>query len=114
MRRLLVVLSALPRVRVWRQNVGKVERAGGGFFSSGLPKGAADIGGIVDVGRPGAPVGVVLQVETKGEGGETTPEQEAFATMIRSLGGIYLRPNAKDGIEAAAAQVMLAIEARRR
>jgi len=107
MRELLLQLPKLPGVRAWRQNVGTVERKAGGFFHSGLPKGAADIGGIV------APGGWILQIETKAEGGRLSLEQEAFARMISEYGGIYLQVNAEDGVEAAVERVRLQIGIRR-
>lgn len=104
---LLSALSGLPGVRVWRQNVGTVKLGDGRFFHAGPPRGAADIAGIV------APGGWFLAIETKGSHTRTTPEQIAYAEMIGAAGGIYLRLNAKDGIEEAITAVRVVIEGRR-
>lgn len=104
---LLSALSGLPGVRVWRQNVGTVKLGDGRFFHAGPPRGAADIAGIV------APGGWFLAIETKGSHTRTTREQIAYAEMIGAAGGIYLRLNAKDGLEEAIAAVRVVIEGRR-
>jgi hypothetical protein len=79
----LVALSRADAVRVWRQNAGDVVAARGGVVK-GMPKGAADVGGIV-LGR-----GWLLQVEFKMPGRKRTEQQERWADMIEASGGVYV------------------------
>jgi hypothetical protein len=90
MRALMLGISRIPGVRVWRQQVGTVAIAGsdadGGekrFFHAGVPKGAADLSGIVLGGRR-------LEIEVKGPKGRRTIEQQHWAEFIRAYGGIYI------------------------
>lgn len=80
-RRLLVALSLLPGVRVWRQNAGKVRTVQGHWYQ-GLPDGAADIGGI-------GPGGIMLQIECKTSSGTMRQAQLAWRQMIDRHGGVY-------------------------
>lgn len=89
-RELLVAFSKMqPRVRVWRQNVGRFEladpvtgRSTGRFFNAGPEAGAADISGIV-VGH-----GWRLEVEVKMDT-DRSPEQVSWAEFIAASGGVY-------------------------
>ena len=107
--KVLLALSKMPGLKVWRQNVGTVQTAAGHYFHAGPPRGAADIGGIV------GPEGWALQIECKGEdtekheSEETLRAQERWATMIRALGGIYLKVHAEEGVEKAIRRVESAI-----
>lgn len=89
MKRLLVALSALPGVRVHRQNAGKLvvvdPKTGARRAFQAAPPGAADISGIV------APTGMRLEVETKAARGRVRAAQDRWAAMIREMGGVYVR-----------------------
>lgn len=100
-------IQEIGGVRVWRQNVGCVEKKTGGFFHAGPPAGASDLAGIV------APGGWFLAIETKGSHTRTDAEQLAYAEMISAAGGIYLRLNAKDGVEEAMIAIRAVIAGRR-
>lgn len=82
-------------VRLWRQNTG-VGRSMDGkrVIRFGVP-GGGDASGIV------APFGTRLEVETKSATGCPEASQLAFGRMIEAFGGIYLRGNDVDEIEAA-------------
>lgn len=95
-RALLIVLSAIPGVRVWRQNTGVVpvrDRNGVAerVFRAGPPKGAADITGIVE------PCGWRLEVEVKSALGRVSREQSAWGAMIERMGGIHMVAKIEDG-----------------
>jgi hypothetical protein len=88
MRRLLLALGRRADMRIWRQNVGTVpvrDRTGRTqrVFSSGVPKGAADLSGYV------RPEGWRLEIEVKGPGGRRSPEQETFARLVTAGGCVY-------------------------
>jgi hypothetical protein len=104
---LMLALSQLPRVRVWRQNVGIVETADRRFFHAGPPKGAADISGIV------APEGWRLEVECKAGKGKRSPEQIAWAAFIQLSGGVYYVAHESFGSEHCAAAIWGLIANRR-
>jgi hypothetical protein len=89
MRRLLLALGRRPDMRLWRQNVGKVpvrDRTGRTerVFSTGVPKGAADLSGYV------RPEGWRLEIEVKGPGGKRSPEQAVFAQLVAAGGCVYV------------------------
>lgn len=93
--RLLLALSKIGGVRVWRQNVGTVRVPGSErFFRAGPPKGAADITGII------APEGLRLEIECKA-GTKRTPEQLAWGETMATLGAVYLVLDASIGVDAA-------------
>lgn len=84
----MIQACRLPGVKVWRQNAGnilvfdpetKIKRC-----IRGLPKGAADVGGIF---RPG---GRVLQIETKAPKKGPTPDQRRWGAMITAYGGLWI------------------------
>lgn len=89
--RLLVELSRLPGVRVWRQNSGKVVARRGGAVK-GAPVGAADITGIV------APEGWRLEIECKGEDTRVTAAQKRWLKMVAERGGIAVLVRADEGL----------------
>ena len=105
--RLALALSKRPNTRIWRVNVGTVERAAGGFFHAGPPKGAADLAGII------GPEGWSLQIECKAAGRKRKPEQVAWAEMVTALGAVYLLADARDGVEATLARLDAMLDERR-
>lgn len=83
------ILNALGRgrLRLWRQQAGKVfvvpYRPGlRGHWMDLAPAGAADLTGIYDDGRR-------IEIEVKSATGRQTPDQVAWANMIRTRGGVY-------------------------
>jgi hypothetical protein len=105
--RLMLALAKRPTVRVWRVNVGTVERKAGGFFHAGPPEGAADVAGII------GPEGWSLQIECKARGRTRKPAQIAWAEMVTALGAVYMLADARDGVEATLARLDAMIDARR-
>ncbi len=87
-RRLLIAFSTIPRVRVWRQNVGTILMEGKDgetrVFTGGPPKGASDISGIV------METGWRLECEAKLPKKRRTKEQLQWAAFIERIGGVYL------------------------
>lgn len=84
-RHVLLALGSSPGLRVWRQNVGSVPvRGSTRIFSAGPPRGAADISGII------APEGWRLELEIKMGAGRRSCAQVTWATMVRSMGGVYV------------------------
>lgn len=87
-RRLLIEFSKIPRVRVWRQNVGTILMEGKDgetrVFTGGPPKGAADISGIV------METGWRVECEAKLPKKRRTKEQVHWANFIERIGGVYL------------------------
>jgi hypothetical protein len=79
--KLLVALSKVEGVRVWRQNSGTVVAARGGAVK-GAPVGAADITGIV------GPEGWRLEIECKGAATSITKSQTRWIDTMRDLGAI--------------------------
>lgn len=81
---ILVGMSALPDVLVWRQNVGMgtMTNADGAThkMSFGVP-GMADIGGIC--------CGIALQLEVKNATGKQTAKQRKWQKAVELAGGIY-------------------------
>lgn len=77
--------------RVWRNNVGGYYDANGRYIEYGLAKGSADLIGLERIVITPAMVGLTiarfLSVEMKTPRGRLTPEQEAWARTIDSLGG---------------------------
>jgi hypothetical protein len=86
---MLIELSKLPNVRVWRQNCGSVpvhrpmSRAPARYFDAGPPTGAADISGLI------SPVGWRLEVELKMPGEERSDEQLRWAAFCERSGAVY-------------------------
>lgn len=115
-RRLLIEFSKIPRVRVWRQNVGTILMEGKDgetrVFTGGPPKGAADISGIV------METGWRLECEAKLPKKRRTKEQLRWAAFIERIGGIYLFCEYDPAMDldanavAAAARLQTAIAAR--
>ena len=101
-------LNALPDVRVWRQNAGRV-RTDKGHWYVGAPAGAADLSGIV------TPEGWRLEVECKARTGKARASQDRWARFITRSGGIYVRAqDSGRGVAEAVGLVRAAIDARRR
>ena len=75
-------------LRLWAQNSGvfllgkkdEQKRA----FHAGVPKGAADISGLV------SPSGRRIEIELKSPKAKYTEEQKLFGEAIQNLGGIYV------------------------
>jgi hypothetical protein len=74
-----VAINTMPGVRVWRNNVGRVPLPSGGWLQYGLAIGSADLIGLVD--------GRFFALETKSAKRKQTPEQIAWASVVRSMGG---------------------------
>ena len=106
MRGVLLAVSAIPGVVVWRQNSGLyyAPDGHGGFrrVRAAMP-GAADLSGILPDGRR-------LELEVKAATGELRQEQVEFGRMILEHGGVYLVARSE---EEAVAGVRAAIEERR-
>ena len=112
------VVLALPRaidgLRVWPQNSGKIVIPGPvrRAFDAGVPKGAADVSGIL------SPEGVRIEIELKSRTARLTEEQRLWGAAITNLGGIYVlyRMTTIDGttdVPACVAAVRAAIDAHR-
>lgn len=67
--------------RLWRNQVGKYELADGRWLSSGLCVGSSDLIGLTHDGR-------FLAIEVKRPGKTATPEQRAFVSLVRAMGGV--------------------------
>jgi hypothetical protein len=87
------VLAACERylkacgIPCWRTNVAPVYRAGRDgrrYRIKGLPKGHADLAGVLP------PDGRALYVETKAQGGKLTVMQEAWQIMVGRAGALVL------------------------
>jgi hypothetical protein len=118
MRHLLLALGRRPDVRLWRQNVGRIPvRDAQGrvlrVFSTGTPRGAADLTGYV------RPEGWRLEIEVKGPGGVLRPEQATFARLVTLGGCVYAlvtydpARSPAENVAAGVRQVEAAIAARR-
>lgn len=85
---LMIELCAIPGVRVWRQNSGKIVFRDGArgirTFQSGVPKGAGDLSGIYEKD------GRRIEVETKAPGGRLSNEQRHWGEFIRQYNGLYM------------------------
>lgn len=95
LRAVILRLGQRRDVRLWRQNTG-VARAMDDprrVIRFGII-GGGDASGIV------APFGTRLEIETKTATGRAEKSQLAFGEMIRAFGGIYIRGNDVDEIEA--------------
>lgn len=96
MRRLLVALCAVPGLRAWRVNAGRVvmvdPKTGGRRAFQGAPAGAADIAGIA------GPNGRHFEVETKAAKGRVRVAQDRWSAMVRAHGGVYLRVAYDEGL----------------
>lgn len=109
---LLVELSKIEGVRVWRQNSGRVVARRGGAVK-GAPVGAADITGIV------GPEGWRLELECKGAETRITARQLHWLDAMQTLGAIALSLRVRrdvdvaDNVASAVAIVRAAIAARR-
>jgi len=90
----LILAIGNKSTRQWRQNCGSVpvldENSDIRYFNTGIPKGAADISGIV------APEGWRLEIECKALGRKRTAEQAAWGAMIVRMGGVYVLCDARD------------------
>jgi hypothetical protein len=80
---LVEIPRRFPQARVWRVNSFAAKMPNGRLVTSG-PKGLADISGII------GPFGQRLEVEVKGPGDRVRKEQQSFAVMVESHGGIHL------------------------
>lgn len=77
---ILLVLGALPHIRLWKNVVGFDQFRS---IKYGL-KGSADILGIV------APEGKFLAIEVKTGHAKQSKDQQAFQAMVEKMGGIFI------------------------
>ena len=89
MRRLMLALGRRRDLRIWRQNVGRIQiRDDKGrlqrVFMAGPPPGAADLSGIA------IPDGWRLEIEVKSARGRQSPAQKRWAEFIEQSGGVYV------------------------
>jgi hypothetical protein len=91
----------LSRIVAWRQNTGvavyRDRRGKKRYVKYGFP-GAADITGIL-------PDGKRLEVECKVPGNSPSPQQRAFAAMIRAHGGVYVLAYELEDLQVALAEL---------
>ena len=80
---ILLDVGARPNVRVWSNQTGQAWTRSGHPIKYGLV-GSADIIGILK------PSGRFLAIEVKSPIGVQEPEQIAFETMVRAMGGVYI------------------------
>lgn len=102
-----------PHATIWRANVGqawagdatklpdgRVVLTNPRPFSSGLPRGFADLFGFVEVeiteAMVGARVPVFVAVEVKTPRGRVRPEQRAFLQAVESAGGVAVVARSAD------------------
>jgi hypothetical protein len=80
------------RVRLWRNNTGRLRDERGQLVTFGLCPGSADLIGYRSVtvtpDMVGETLAVFAAVEVKAERGRPTPEQSAFIEHIRAAGGL--------------------------
>ena len=118
MKHVMIALGARSDMKIWRQNCGQIpvrDRTGKvvRVFDAGPPNGAADISGIML--SPPSMAGRRIEIELKADGGKRSPEQERWASLIGSAGGVYVLIAYDDGkpldvnIDDAVAAVNLAI-----
>ena len=86
---LLDALNALPGIRAWRQQAGRLKVKRG--FMHLAPKGAGDI-----IGRA-SPDGLLFEVETKGLRTAVQDGQDEWALETIAAGAVYLRARARRG-----------------
>ena len=67
-------------LRLWRNNIGLMKTPHGKYYRFGLPKGSADLIGIMG--------GFFVAVEVKGDDDPVKPHQEKFLKMVDRLNGI--------------------------
>ncbi len=82
----------MPRLRLWRANVGAA-RIGGRVVRFGIT-GQADLTGIL-------PDGKRLEIEVKSPTGCQTPAQRAFEAMIEKFNGMYVLARSTDDVRRA-------------
>ena len=91
LRRVLLAVAPLG-ARLFRNNVGRLPDARGGWVAYGLCVGSSDLIGWTPVVVTPALVGRTLPVftalEIKSPRGRVTPEQTAFLAAVRRAGGI--------------------------
>lgn len=80
MHKVMVAISAAG-YKIFRTNVGKVRMADGRVFSTGLPKGHADLYGF-------RPDGQIFYIETKVKPYKPTAEQLQFLKVMRESGAL--------------------------
>lgn len=83
-----LTLGLDPDVVLWRNNVGLLERPGGGRVRYGLSIGSADLIGIVTSVFDGHRVGRFLALEVKRPGGRPTKDQLIFLRLVQARGGV--------------------------
>jgi hypothetical protein len=80
------------RVRLWRNNTGRLRDERGRMVTFGLCPGSADLIGYrsvtVTADMVGQTLAVFAAVEVKAERGRPTPEQTAFLEHVTAAGGL--------------------------
>lgn len=86
--------SAVPGVRVWRNNVGSLQDKQGRYVTFGLCKGSSDLVGIraikITPDMVGSTIGQFVALEVKTLKGRLAKEQAVFLEMISEYGGLAL------------------------
>ena len=67
-------------LRLWRNNIGVMRTPHGKVYHFGLPKGSADLIGLMG--------GFFVAIEVKGTGDTVKPKQRKFLKMVDVFGGI--------------------------
>lgn len=88
--------GAHPRVRFWRQNVGKAYPPGSDrLVTFGVP-GCADVIGLIK------PTGRFLAIECKrAKGGKQSEDQQRFERVVTAMGGLYVLAKSLEDVDAA-------------
>lgn len=90
------VWGSHPRLRIWRQNTGKV-KIGERWVTFGIP-GQADWTGLVDTG-------LRIELETKTESGKQSEDQKVFQAMIERFNGKYILARCLEDMDRAMAEI---------
>lgn len=87
----VMLAASTPRSRLFRNNTGALQDRNGAYVRFGLAVGSSDLIGLTTVTITDAHVGrdiaVFTAIEVK-DGTPLTPEQLAFISVVRSMGGI--------------------------
>jgi hypothetical protein len=88
LRAILLEFGAHPDIRLFRNNVGRLQDRKGRWVQYGLCVGSSDIiGWKVDSGAP-VPFARFVALEVKSATGTLTKEQERFLRIVSDMGGI--------------------------
>ncbi len=92
LQRVRLILGGIPGLKIFRNNVGKLEDRFGRWVIFGLCPGSSDLIGwrsiIVTPEMVGKPVAVFVAIEIKVPGGRRAPDQKAFIAAVQQAGGI--------------------------